>query len=146
MNIKQIAKMISEDIDAKPTLLEQQSNDQLEGIKSEIKTVVQKLLGIFDRSKLPRQQAMQLLTQLIQEVAAAGNLNKSAVQQVYQNTQKRTNQAGPAFNQKTTQTKQKPNMTAASPMLQKPASQPAAAPQAAGPQAAGQTGVQGRPN
>ena len=85
MNIKQIAKIISEDIDV---IHEQGANGQLEGIKSEVKRVVQKLISIFDQNNLPRQQAMQLLTTLIQEVAAAGQLSKTAVQQVYQNYQK----------------------------------------------------------
>lgn len=84
MDIKQIANLISEDIDLR---LENQ-NDQLEGVKNEIRLVVQKLIKIFDASKLPRQQAMQLLTSLIQEVAQAGNLNKSAVQSAYQNYNK----------------------------------------------------------
>lgn len=78
MDIKQIANLISEDID----LISE--NDQLEGVKSEVKRVVEKLIRIFDTSGLPRQQAMQLLTSLIQEVAQAGNLSKAAVHSAYQ--------------------------------------------------------------
>jgi hypothetical protein len=69
--INRLSKVICEDVD----LFEAQA-DPLESVKGEVKRAIQKLILAFDRSRVPRAQALQVLTLLIQEVIKAGDLSQ----------------------------------------------------------------------